>query len=521
MAPRFPRLRYGAAVATAFAGGLVLTAALDLTPFGYAQQTGTARPPVSDVRSLAETGDAFVSIAEHVTPAVVSISAEADARRPSGGGDGAQPRNMPPGWEDFFRQFGGPQRQGPRQSSGTGFLVSRDGYILTNNHVVEGMDRLRVRLNDGRQFGARLIGRDPDTDVAVVKIEGGDFPMVAFGDDTRLRIGEWVVAIGNPLGLDFTVTAGIVSAKGRSATDVQLPQDPNDGGYAIVDLIQTDAAINPGNSGGPLVNIRGEVIGINNAIASQTGYFAGYGFAIPITLARDVMEDLIEHGRVRRAVIGVNIREVNPDDAGVAGLGEIRGAVVGGFTGERGPAERAGLQANDVIVAIDGKAVDRVSTLQRFVRSKEPGETIAVDVMRYGDRRTFRVRLDEAPATRTVAAAPVRSPEEAPGAGASADKLGIVVQAVPADLVRARRLDSAPVGVLVAEVAPDGPARERLVAGVDVIQEIVHPVRRQIRAPQDLQAALAGLDAGDYVSLGVFNTASQQRTVVNLRVGSE
>ncbi len=519
MAPRFPRLRYGAAVATAFAGGLVLTAALDLTPFGYAQQSGSARPPVADVRSLAETGNAFVSIAEHVTPAVVSIAAEADARRPAAGE--AQPRNLPPGWEDFFRQFGGPQRQGPRQSSGTGFLVSRDGYILTNNHVVEGMDRLRVTLNDGRQFTARLVGRDPDTDVAVVKIDGRDFPTVAFGDDTQLRIGEWVVAIGNPLGLDFTVTAGIVSAKGRSATDVQLPQDPNDGGYAIVDLIQTDAAINPGNSGGPLVNIRGEVIGINNAIASQTGFFAGYGFAIPITLARDVMEDLIQHGRVRRAVIGVQIREVNADDAAVAGLDEIRGAVVASLTGDRGPAERAGLQPNDVVVAIDGQPVDRVSTLQRLVRSKEPGETIAVDVMRYGDRRTFRVRLDEAPATRTVASAPARPDTEAPSEGSSADKLGIVVQPVPADLVRARRLDSTPAGVLVAEVAPDGPARERLFAGVDVIQEVVHPVRRQIRTPQDLQAVLSGLKAGDYVSLGVFNTVTQQRSVSNLRVGSE
>jgi serine protease Do len=509
------RARFGAAVGAAFLGGVILTAAFDLTPFGYAQQSGASRPAASEVRSLAETGDAFASIAESVTPAVVSISAEASARQPAPG----RQRQLPPGWEDFFRQFGGPPQQQPRQSSGTGFLVSADGYILTNNHVVADADRLRVRLNDGREFTARLIGRDPDTDVAVIKIDGSNFPRVALGDDTKIRIGEWVVAIGNPLGLDFTVTAGIVSAKGRSAADVQLPTERT-GGYEIVDLIQTDAAINPGNSGGPLVNIRGEVIGINNAIASQTGYFAGYGFAIPVTLARDVMEDLIKHGRVRRAVIGVSIRDANPDDAGVAGLRDIGGAVVGDFSVEDSPAQRAGLQRNDVIVAIDGKPVDRVSTLQRIVRAHEPGETVTVDVMRYGDRRSFRIRLSEAPAqTQVATAAP---PRDEPASGTSADKLGVVVAPVPAELVRARQLDSVPAGVLVAEVSPDGPARERLAPGVDVIQEVMFPVRRQVRTAQDLQSVLAGLKPGDYLSLGVLRTSNPpQRLIVNLRVGRD
>jgi serine protease Do len=509
------RARFGAAVAAAFVGGVVLTAAFDLTPFGYAQQSGASRPAASEVRSLAETGDAFASIAEHVTPAVVSISAEATARQPSA----AQRRQLPPGWEDFFRQFGGPPQQQPRQSSGTGFLVSADGYILTNNHVVADADRLRVTLNDGREFTARMVGRDPDTDVAVIKIEGGRFPTVTLGDDSKLRIGEWVVAVGNPLGLDFTVTAGIVSAKGRSASDVQLPTDPRGGGYEIVDLIQTDAAINPGNSGGPLVNIRGEVIGINNAIASQTGFFAGYGFAIPVTLARDVMEDIIKHGRVRRAVIGVSIRPVNEDDAGVAGLREIRGAVVGDFSTEDSPAQRAGLQRNDVIIAIDGKPVDRVSALQRIVRAHEPGETVSVDVMRYGEKKSFRVRLAEAPSETAIASA--TPPRAEPTAGTSADKLGVVVAPVPAELVRARQLDSLPPGVLVAEVSQDGPARDRLAPGIDVIQEVVYPVRKQIRTPQDLQSAIAGLKQGDYLSLGVLRTSPPaQRFIVNLRVGN-
>ena len=518
MAPRSSRARFGAAVVAAFAGGLITTAALDLTPFGYAQQTGTARPPASDVRSLEETGEAFVAIAEHVTPAVVSISAESAPRERSATPDDPRRRALPPGWEDFFRQFGDPRQQTPRQSSGTGFIVSADGYILTNNHVVEDADRLVVTLNDGRDYQARLVGRDPDTDVAVIKIDGRGLPTVAFGDDTRLRIGEWVVAIGNPLGLDFTVTAGIVSAKGRSATDVNLPiQGGNNGSYAIVDLIQTDAAINPGNSGGPLVNIRGEVIGINNAIASQTGYFAGYGFAIPITLAKDVMEDLIEHGRVRRAVIGVSIKDVNPDDAGAAGLDQIRGAVVSDFPDENSPARRAGLQRNDVIIAINGRAVDRVSTLQRLVRSHEPGETITVEAMRYGERKQFRVRLEEAPATTAVAAAP-RRPTAEP-AGTSAGKLGIVVQPLTPEVARSRGITGPAEGVLVTEVLPDGPARDRLATGW-VITEVLHPApARPVRNERDLQQALAPLKEGDYLSLGV--RVGEQRSVVNLRVGSD
>ena len=210
----------------------------------------------------------------------------------------------------------------------------------------------------------------------------------------RTRVGEWVLAIGNPLGLDFTVTAGIVSAKGRGGAELQgLGRDA----YSITDFIQTDAAINPGNSGGPLVNNRGEVIGINSAIASQTGYYSGYGFAIPITLAKQVMDDIVEHGRVRRAVIGVQISPVSPEDASVAGLKDIAGVLVGGYSDDDSPARAAGLEAGDIIVAADGKPTDRVSTLQRIIRGHEPGETVTVDVMRYGTKKTFRVKLAEAP----------------------------------------------------------------------------------------------------------------------------
>jgi len=234
----------------------------------------------------------------------------------------------------------------------------------------------------------------------VIKIDGGDLPVVALGDDAAARVGQWVLAIGNPLGLDFTVTAGIVSAKGRSVAGAFQSQ------YAITDFIQTDAAINPGNSGGPLVNIRGQVIGINSAILTPTGVNAGYGFAIPITLARDVMDDLIRHGEVRRAVLGLQLRDVDQEAARRAGLRHIRGVEVGGFPEGESPARRAGVGVGDVIVAINGREVDRVATLQRIVRSMGPGALAEVTLVRNGDQQVVRVRLGAAPAEDRVATAP-------------------------------------------------------------------------------------------------------------------
>src|ERR671933_1682222 len=231
----------------------------------------------------------------------------------------------------------------PMEASGTGFIVTKDGYILTNNHVVADADRVTVGLLDKRNFTARVVGRDATTDIAVVKIDATNLPVATLGDDEQARVGQWVLAIGNPLQLDFTVTAGIISSKGRSLPGLLSTR------YAITDYIQTDAAINPGNSGGPLVNIRGEVIGINSAIASQTGYYSGYGFAIPITLAKDVMSDLIAYGKVRRPVLGVTINDADADDAQAAGLSDIRGVKVEGFNPAEGsPAERAGLEPGDV-----------------------------------------------------------------------------------------------------------------------------------------------------------------------------
>ncbi len=364
------RFKFLGAVGIAFTCGLVFAAGFDLTPFGFAQANAPVRTAslTSAPASVAELNSSFVGIAEKVTPAVVSISAERTVAARQQRNQPRQP-SVPPGLEDFFQQFD-PRQQQPQASSGSGFIVSPDGYVLTNNHVIENFDRIRVTLTDHREFPARLIGRDPQTDVAVLKIEGSNLPVTPLGNDETVKVGEWVLAVGNPLGLDHTVTAGIVSAKGRGSTE--LPDLQRDR-LAIQDFIQTDAAINPGNSGGPLVNIRGEVIGINSAIATRTGYYQGYGFAIPINLARDVMDDLVKNGRVRRAVIGVTINDVTQEDARAMGLKEISGIKVGGYSMPNSPARAAGLEPGDVIVKADGREADRVSKLQRIIWSHEPG----------------------------------------------------------------------------------------------------------------------------------------------------
>src|SRR5829696_4472296 len=305
MPTSFSRARLAAAVVTAFACGLLFASGFDLTRFGFAQDGSRgAKVSSSQVQSLAETGNAFEAIADHVTPSVVSIQTTRVAS--------ARQRNGRPDIEEFFRNFQPqPQERAPQEASGSGFIVSKDGYILTNNHVVADADRVTVTLLDKRSFAARVIGRDPDTDVALIKIDGSNLPTVNLGNDEVTRVGQWVLAIGNPLGLDFTVTAGIISAKGRGSESLGRLLGSQ---YAITDFIQTDAAINPGNSGGPLVNIRGEVIGINSAIASGTGYYSGYGFAIPVTLARAVMSQIRTNGRVERAGLGVLVRDATTND---------------------------------------------------------------------------------------------------------------------------------------------------------------------------------------------------------------
>jgi serine protease Do len=373
-----------------------------------------------------------------------------------------------------------------------------------------------VRMLDHRVFTAKVIGHDRTTDVAVIKIEGNNFPTVSLGNDVTSRIGEWVLAIGNPLGLENTVTAGIISAKGRSLSDLMNPNGTNQ--YAISDLIQTDAAINPGNSGGPLVNARGEVIGINSAIASPTGYNAGYGFAIPITLAKRVMDEIIAHGRVRVPALGIGIDDVSPEDAAVAGVKDIRGVLVRNFPSDDTPAKRAGLQPGDVIITADGQPVDRVSTLQRIVRNHNPGETIEIEAMRYGQRKTFRVTLMEAQTDQQVATSETRT--EPAGGGSVHPALGISVAPVSTEMAAQARMPTPVRGVMVTDVIPGGPAEDKLFRN-DVITQVLYPApARAINSPTDLQQELSRLKNGDYISLRVFSLQDPTHAprIVNLQI---
>jgi serine protease Do len=507
----------------AFICGLIFASGMDLTKFSWAQTritptSQTAQVPPKAVASLDETQTAFEAVVDRVKPAVVSIHVTRFAREASNSNQRGQnsrrqpnrpPANVPPGLEDFFRQFGDgitipdPGDRG-QAGSGSGFIVSKDGYILTNNHVVANMDRVNVTLADKRTFDAKVIGRDPTTDVAVIKIDGNNFPYVALGDESTARVGQWVLAIGNPLDLEFTVTAGIISAKNRRVDDL-----PGRSEYSITDFIQTDAAINPGNSGGPLVNIHGEVIGINSAIASGTGYYAGYGFAIPIGLARTVMNDLIEHGSVRRAAVGVSLLDVEPEDAEAAGMKEIRGAKVQGFSGDDSPAKKAGLEIGDIITAVDGKPVEQVNTLQRMIRDYKIGQTAKIEVMRFGKRLEFNVKLTEMQTTAntTASAAPDESgmTSEPVFDPKTNDKLDITASAIPSSLARSLNLPAdVKTGLIVRSVAQRGAAFNHLFPN-DIIDEVLYPVRKDIKSMDDLNQAMAGVKSGQVVTLKLWD----------------
>jgi serine protease Do len=528
MSNRYNRARFGAAIVVAFLCGLVFASGFDLTRFGWAQsRVGSAatKPAPSQVASAAETETAFEAVADHARPAVVSIETQRFAKqRPASlrqRGRGQQ--QLPPGVEDFFKQFQDqtPSDQ-PEEASGSGFIVSKDGYILTNNHVVADADKVTVTLFDKRQFDAKVVGRDPTTDVAVVKIDAGNVPMLNLGDDANARVGQWVLAIGNPLQLNFTVTAGIVSAKGRNqSTLLGTP-------YAITDYIQTDAAINPGNSGGPLLNIHGDVIGINSAIASGTGYYAGYGFAIPITLAKQVMDDLIKYGKIKRAVVGVSLNEVTATDARAAGLTQIGGAKVSGFNPEEdSPAQRAGIEVGDIIVAAAGRPVDQMSTLQRIIRGFKPGEVVDLDVMRFGQKKSFKVKLAEPADQTTTVAANDDQPAPTRDMGASArqyEKIGISVEPVNAEAKRETKLGAGfKNGVWITNVSTRGPAFNTLFPN-EVIVQVLYPTKKDIRTPDDLQQALSGLKAGDVIELKVYDPPQPgqpngQTRAVSVQVG--
>ncbi len=467
----------------------------------------TAPPPsIPAAQPAAELGDAFAAVVEAVRPAVVFIRSEAQAQTTR--------RNSP--FDNFFRDPRNVDPQ-PRRGSGSGFIISEDGYIITNNHVVEGATRITVKLLDRRTFQADIVGTDPNTDVAIIKIDASGLTAVSFGDSDDVRIGEWALAIGNPLGeaFSFTVTAGIVSAKGRRLDGLQTQA------YRIHDFIQTDAAINPGNSGGPLVNIHGQVIGVNSAIVSQTGTYTGYGFAIPINLARTVSEQLITTGKVTRAILGVEIREVTAEDAEYVGLDSIFGVTVQNYSNDiDSPAERAGLELGDIIVELDGEHVSYVAELQQNIGFRRPGEQVEVTVARRGgERRTLTVTLGEAETDRPTQVA--RATEPDPRTPARVDeRLGIALEEISASQLAQGGVPRRYAGLRVADIDPDGPAYDFLILG----EIITHVEGERVRTEDDLATALEPVRPGQIISVrtALFGRGPAVRTrTVRFRVARD
>ena len=423
----------------------------------------------------------FTRLVEEQGNAVVNIDATKAVRR----------AQLVPGIEDeeaqeFFRRFIPRQLPGPGQrpesrSVGSGFIISGDGYLLTNAHVVDEAEEIIVRFTDKREYKARIVGADKLTDVALLKIDAASLTSVKFGDPNRLKVGEWVVAIGAPFGYENSVTAGIVSAKGRS-----LPQEN------FVPFIQTDVAINPGNSGGPLFNMRGEVVGINSQIYSRTGGFMGLSFAIPIDVALDIQKQLRDKGRVARGRIGVLIQEVTRDLATSFGLERPRGALVTSI--EKGsPAERAGVEATDIIISFEGRPVDAVNDLLRLVASTRPGSQASMEVWRKGAKRSIAITLEERPEDRVAALVSPRAPKPA---AVAANRLGIVVAELSAEQKKNLKLAN---GLVVTEVRPD--ARAEVRKG-DVILMLVHKGQQtELRTVEQFNRLLAGLDKNAVITL--------------------
>jgi|LNFM01.1.fsa_nt_gb serine protease Do len=434
------------------------------------------------LQSAAQLPD-FTELVEKQGAAVVNISTTQSANR------NALSRQLPqldendPFYE-FFRRFmpnnPNPGQQGPRgfqaQSLGSGFIISADGYILTNAHVVEGADEVSVKLTDKREFKAKVIGTDRRTDVALIKIDAGGLPTVRFGDANRLKVGEWVVAIGSPFGFENTVTAGIVSAKGRS-----LPQEN------FVPFIQTDVAVNPGNSGGPLFNLRGEVVGINSQIYSRTGGFMGLSFAIPIDVANDIAQQLRTTGKVTRGRIGVVIQPVTRELADGFGLPKPQGALVNSVE-KGGPAERAGIEAGDVILRFDGKPVNSSEDLPRIVGGTKPGSSIAVQVWRNKAARDMQVVVAELSDDRATRQARGGKPQ--PQAG---NRFGMAL----ADLSDAQRKELKIEGGVLVDGVQGAAAQAGLRRG-DVILAINN---QDVKSVEQFQQLMGGFDKGRIVAL--------------------
>ncbi len=412
-----------------------------------------------------QLSQAFAATAKSAMPAVVSITVEKMVDvAPTVGSQGEGQYNNPysPYGDDFLRKFFGgrlPQMRSPRRylqrGQGSGFIISKDGYILTNNHVVGDVDRMTVTLKDGRTFtNAKVIGTDPDSEVALIKIEGDNFPMLPLGDSDKMQIGDWVMAIGNPFGLTETVTVGVVSAVGRSNVHIA----------AYEDFIQTDAAINPGNSGGPLINLDGEAIGINTAIVSESGGYMGIGFAIPVNMARTIEQQLRKTGRVIRGYLGLYGQAVTPEIAKALKLEQVGGILVAQV--EKGsPADQAGLKPGDVILAMNGKPIASYDDFRNQIAAMGPGAKVQFSVAREGKVTDVPVVLGERPAEMA------RARQQQPAPESQEQTLGVQVQNLTRDMAQQFGYQPGD-GVIVSRVTPGSPADNAGVEPGDLIRSV-------------------------------------------------
>jgi serine protease Do len=445
-----------------------------------------------DIALLDKTGKAFAAVVKKAKPAVVYIGVEKSVKAMHG------PNPFDFFNDPFFERFFGPQfrhpqvpkqrqRQYKQRGAGSGFIISKDGYILTNNHVVEDADKITVRLSDEREFKAKVIGTDPQSDVALIKIDGKNLPVLPLGDSDKIQVGEWVIAIGNPFELYQTVTVGVVSAKGRNRMGISEYEN----------YIQTDAAINPGNSGGPLLNIHGQAIGINSAIFSRSGGYMGIGFAIPINMVKKIEKQLLKSGKVTRGWLGVVIQDLNEDLAKSFDLKTSKGVLISQVNPDS-PAGKAGLKDGDVVVAIDGKPVEDTASLRNIIAMTAPGTELVLKVIREGKTYSIPVTIGEQPADFSSMGKGIGRVQM------PLSKFGLSLQDLTPELADQFGYKKGQ-GVLIASVEPDSPAAEVGLQPGQLIEEVnkmrVHKlsdIRRAIKKSRLKKQVLLRVRAGEF-----------------------
>lgn len=450
---------------------------------------------------LQSLNDAFVDIAKTVTPTVAYIEVTTGGENSDGQNKQFQlPFNLPP-------EFGipeGPEGESPHgRGSGSGIIISEDGYILTNNHVVRNAsdNGIKVILTDKREFTARLIGVDPNTDLAIIKVDANDLPSIVIGNSDNVQVGQWVVAIGNPLGLNSTVTAGIVSALGRN---IQLGGDS----YAINNFIQTDAAINPGNSGGALVDISGNLVGINTAIKTTNGFYQGYGFAIPINLAKNVASELIKNGKVSRGYIGVTIKDLDLKEAKGLGLDKVQGVMVQDVL-EGGAGFNAGLKSGDVILTVDGKEVNAANELQTIIGSHHPGDEVSIKVFRDGNTidKSVILKPKEENTNQSAQNTTPRENNSTEGASKSFESIGITVSPLTASMMSKFNVEN---GIYITNVKRFSEGFDRgLIEGLVILEAD----KQEIESVDQFNSILSKKNVGDVILLKVISQDGNKRLI--------